>query len=314
MSASKDLEGLVNQIANARNDRRVLMNHLKENFGRIKQDTAGLRQESVAILKSIGRDRQEMSQSLHGQLDKDRADLGVMEKARQKETAMEHNARISLIRELKNELRSNLDNFMSDIKNCTMEDKKQRLTGIKIIKTEVGRLQEDTQTSLKQIRNTQKKMGDELSSMLKTFVSDVKISEKGRKSSVNDFLTSVKAEISAMSSAWGKVMSNVSLNKPAIIQADVEPDKEDDPDEEPEGQELTEELTDGEDETGDSYYDNGPIKEKVMTILSDYSDGLKMTQLAELLDIEQWRTLIPVMRDLMDNKQIRKEGSVYFTL
>jgi len=319
MSAAKDLEGLVNQIANARNDRMVLMNNLKENFGRIKQDTAGLRQESVNLLKSIGRDRQEMVRSLHRQLDKDRVNLGVMEKARQKETAMEHNARISLINELKNELRSNLDNFMSDIKNCTIEDKKQRfedkkqrLTGIKTIKAEVSRLQEDTQTSLKQIRNSQKKMGDELSSVLKTFVSDVKANEKGRKSSVNDFLTSVKAEISAMSSAWGKVLSSVSLNGSEIIQAEVEPepDKEDDTDEEPEGQELT----DGEVETENSYYETGPIKEKVMTTLFDYSDGLKMTQLAELLDIEQWRTLIPVMRDLMDNKQIKKEGSLYFSL
>ncbi|MBC8441226.1 MAG: hypothetical protein H8D87_16255 [Deltaproteobacteria bacterium] len=312
MSASKDLERLVNQIASARNDRGVLMNNLKENFGRIKQDTAGLRHEAVNLLKSIGRDRQEMTQSLHGQLDKDRADLGVMEKTRQKETAMEHNARISLIKELKNELRSKLDNFMSDMNDCVTKDKKQRVAGIKTIKTEVGRLQEDTQTSLKQIRNSQKKMGDELSSVLKAFVSDVKANEKGRKSSVNDFLTSVKAEISAMSSAWGKVMSNVRVNDSEIIQEAVEPepDKEDDTDEEPEGQELTE----GEDETGYSYYDNGPIKEKVMTTLSDYSDGLKMTQLAELLDIEQWRTLIPVMRDLMDNNQIRKEGSLYFSL
>ncbi len=310
MSAAKDLERLVTEIASAKNERKVLMNNLKENFGRIKQDTAGLRHEAVNLLKSITRDREEITQSLHRQLDKDRANLYVMGKARRKETAMEYNKRISLIKELKNELRSKLDNFMSDIKDCTAEDKKQRLMGIKTIKTEVGRLQEDTQTSLKQIRNSQKKMGDELSSFLKAFVSDIKISEKGRKSNVNDFLTSVKAEISAMSSAWGKVLSNVSLNKPAKIQEVVEPDKEGDPGEEPEGQTQP----DMEDETKDSYYDTGPIKEKVMTTLFDYSDGLKMTQLAELLDIEQWRTLIPVMRDLMDNKQIKKEGSLYFTL
>jgi hypothetical protein len=319
MSASKDLEGLVNQIASAKNDRRVLMNNLKENFGRIKQDTAGLRHEALNLLKTIASDREEITQSLHRQMDKDRLDLGVMEKARQKETAKEHNARISLIKELKNELRSKLDNFMSDInghaidrKADAKEDKKQRLMGVKDIKTEVGRLEEDTQTSLKQIRNSQKKMGDELSSFLKTFVSDVKISETGRKSSVNDFLTSVKAEISAMSSAWGKVISNVRVNDSEIIQEAVkpEPDKEDDTNEEPEGQTQS----DMEDETGYSYYETGPIKEKVMTTLFDYSDGLKMTQLAELLDIEQWRTLIPVMRDLLDNKQIKKEGSLYFTL
>jgi len=36
--------------------------------------------------------------------------------------------------------------------------------------------------------------------------------------------------------------------------------------------------------------------------------------LAELLDIEQWRILIPVMRDLLENNEIKKEDSLYFTI
>ncbi|MBU1344140.1 MAG: hypothetical protein KKE44_20830 [Proteobacteria bacterium] len=317
MSASKDLERLVEEIGTARNDRGVLINNLKENFGRIKQETAGLRHESVSFLKSIGKDREDMTQSLHRQLDKDRASLGAMEKTRRKETGIDHNKRISLIKESKNELKSKLEGFMSDMKGCAKdrkadarEDKTQRLVGIKTMKDEVGRMQEDIQTSLKQIRNSQKKMGDELSSFLKTFVSGIKTNERGRKSNVNDFLRSVKAELSAMSSAWEKVITSAGLNEAKIIQKDIEPepDKEDDTSEEPEGQTLS----DGEGETEDSYYNPGPIKEKVMSTLSGYSEGLKMTQLAELLDIEQWRTLIPVMRDLMDSNLIKKEDSFYF--
>lgn len=322
MSASKDLEGLVNQIASAKNDRRVLMNNLKENFGRIKQDTSGLRHEAADLLKSMARDRKEISQSLHRQLDKDRVNLGVMEKTRQKETAMERNQRIGLIKELKNELRSKLDNFMSDMNDCAIKDKKQRgeegkqrVAGIKAIKTEVGRWQEDTRADLKQIRNSQKKMGDELSSFLKTFVSNVKADEKNRKSSVNDFLTSVKAEISAMSSEWEKVFPHDSLNKSETIEPEtsqevVEPelDEEDEPGEDPE----EETQAAGENDTEYGYYETGPIKEKVMITLLDHPEGLRMIQLAELLDIEQWRTLIPVMRDLVENQQVKKEGSLYF--
>ena len=310
MSASKDLEGLVNQIANAKNDRMVLMNSLKENFGRIKEDTRGLRHESVSLLKSIAGNRKEMAQTLHRQLDKDRTSLDMTEKERRKKTAIDHNNRSDSIRELKNALRSDLKDYETDRMADAKEDKAYRLEGIQTIKSEIGRMQEDVQTSLKQIRNYQKKMGDELSSFLKTFVSDIKVNEKGRKSSVNDFLKSVKTELSAMSSAWEKVLSGVSLNDHPVIQEDAGPekDKEDDTSEEPEGQMLPDWEIEAE-----AGYENGPIKEKVMSTLSDYSEGLKMTQLAELLDIEQWRLLIPVMRDLLESNQIKKEGALYFT-
>ncbi|MBU1340510.1 MAG: hypothetical protein KKE44_10390 [Proteobacteria bacterium] len=317
MSVSKDLERLVEEIGNARNDRRGLMNNLKENLGRIKQETAGLRQESVNFLKSIGKDREEMTLSLHRRLDKDRAGLGVMEKERRKETGMDRSNRISSIRELKNELKSNLEGFMSDMKGYVTvrkadakEDKIHRLGDIKFMKTEVGRMKQEIQTSLKQIRNSQTKVGEELSTFLKTFVSDIKAIEKGRKSSVNEFLGSVKAELSAMASAWGNVLSSVSPDEPETVQKRVapEPDKEEETGEEPEEQRMSD--VNGKPE--DSYYDTGPIKEKVVTTLSDYSEGLKMTQLAELLDIEQWRMLIPVMRDLLESKLIKKEGGFYF--
>lgn len=310
MSASKDLEGLVNQITSARNDRMVLMNNLKENFSRIKQDTAGLRHESVSLLKSIAGNREEMTQVLHRQLDKDRNNLDMTEKERRKKTAIDHNNRTGSIRELKNTLRSDMKDYETDRMADAKENKAHRLAGIQTIKTEVGKMQEDVQAGLKQIRNYQKKMGDELSSFLKTFISDIKANEKGRKSSVNDFLKSVKTELSAMSSAWEKVLSGVSLNEPQIFQGDAEPepDKEDDTGEEPEGQ-----MPPGWEIETEAGYESGPIKEKVMSTLSDYSDGLKMTQLAELLDIEQWRLLIPVMRDLLESNQIKKEGALYFT-
>lgn len=38
-----------------------------------------------------------------------------------------------------------------------------------------------------------------------------------------------------------------------------------------------------------------------------------MIQVADSLHIDQWRTLIPVMRDMQDNGEIRKEGPFYFS-
>jgi len=39
---------------------------------------------------------------------------------------------------------------------------------------------------------------------------------------------------------------------------------------------------------------------------------MKMIQLAELLGIENWRSLIPVMRELLDERVLEKDGSLYF--
>ena len=338
MSASIDMERLVDEIAAARNDRGVLMNNLKENFNQIKQDTAGL-------LKSMGRDREKINQSLHRQLDLDT-------KERMKEAKIDQGKRINSIRDSKNALKSDMDAYETDRKADMKVDKAQRLADLR-------KMQEDTQANLKQIHISQKKMGDALSTFLKVFISDVKANEttrksetndfladikangKIRKSEMNDFLGSVKAEMSALSTAWGNVYSNAGINKPEAVQEDTvsEPDMEIDTVSELDieidtASELDIEIdtvseSDMEKEVGegpegqilsylksetDTEHADGPIKKKVMSTLFEYADGLKMTQLAELLDIEQWRILIPVMRDLLENNEIKKEDSLYFTI
>ena len=59
-------------------------------------------------------------------------------------------------------------------------------------------------------------------------------------------------------------------------------------------------------------YDISELKQRIIDELSTHPDGARMVQLAEKLQIEQWRLLIPVMREMQDAGTIRKEGSVYF--
>ncbi len=51
---------------------------------------------------------------------------------------------------------------------------------------------------------------------------------------------------------------------------------------------------------------------RILDLIEDNPEGLKMTQIADMLDIGNWRTLIPVMRELMDDGEIRKEDTQYF--
>jgi len=48
----------------------------------------------------------------------------------------------------------------------------------------------------------------------------------------------------------------------------------------------------------------------IIEILKSNPGGLKMTQIAEILGEESWRSLIPVMRKLLDEGEMRKEDPI----
>jgi len=54
------------------------------------------------------------------------------------------------------------------------------------------------------------------------------------------------------------------------------------------------------------------LKEGILKALKDEPDGLKMTQIAEILGVENWRSLIPALRELLDESEICKEDPVYY--
>jgi molybdopterin converting factor small subunit len=54
------------------------------------------------------------------------------------------------------------------------------------------------------------------------------------------------------------------------------------------------------------------LRERIVSILRDHKDGMKMMHIAESLGIENWRSLIPIMRELLDEGALAKDGSLYF--
>ena len=54
------------------------------------------------------------------------------------------------------------------------------------------------------------------------------------------------------------------------------------------------------------------IREKIIWVLQGHANGMRMTQVAEQLNVENWRSLIPIMRELLDEQILDKEGSLYF--
>ena len=54
------------------------------------------------------------------------------------------------------------------------------------------------------------------------------------------------------------------------------------------------------------------LRERIVSTLRDHKDGMKMMHIAESLGIENWRSLIPIMRELLDEGVLAKDGSLYF--
>ena len=54
------------------------------------------------------------------------------------------------------------------------------------------------------------------------------------------------------------------------------------------------------------------LKDRVLETVTENPSGLRMTQVADSLGLENWRVLIPVFRVLVDEGKMRKEGPLYF--
>lgn len=54
------------------------------------------------------------------------------------------------------------------------------------------------------------------------------------------------------------------------------------------------------------------FEDRILELLRERPQGLKMVEIAEELGLANWRSLIPVIRELLENGDVRKEDSSYF--
>ena len=160
-------------------------------------------------------------------------------------------------------------------------------------------------------------MADNLRAELTKFKSDLDGAEKERKAAdqaevmerkdaVRSMLDEFRKEQEETAAAWQKLLATMqSARGPARVKAAVKVKSVKEVIEEP-AEEAAEEA---EEETIE---DREELKENIIEVLEDNPDGKKMAEIAEILGIENWRSLIPVMRELLDADEIRKENSTYY--
>ncbi len=119
-------------------------------------------------------------------------------------------------------------------------------------------------------------------------------------------LSEFRKEQEETAAAWKQVLAAMqSARGPARVKAAVEVKPAEEVIEEP-AEEAVEEAKE------ETIEDREELKEDIIEVLEDNPDGKKMAEIAEILDIENWRSLIPVMRELLDADEIKKENSTYY--
>ncbi|MFH1672506.1 MAG: hypothetical protein ABIF87_03675 [Pseudomonadota bacterium] len=286
MSNADDLRRLAEEVKSAYEQRVNLRSDIKERISAIKEETAASRQNTIELISNINSAHKEMGAELRAELGKFMSELNAAESERQ----------------------ASAD-----------EDKNQRVAGKNQRSADVGRLRKDTVRLMHDMQKAHKEMGDSLRDSLGEFISDLNAAESERKATTRDFMAAIQTEISNTASAWKELIASMQTSrgapvKTAKIKKEVAVEAKEAVEElaEEEAEEPIEELTEKTEELTEKIEEREQLRSRVISIVNDNPDGIKMTKIAEILGVENWRSLIPIMRQLVDEDELEKEGPLYF--
>jgi hypothetical protein len=247
-------------------------------FGqRLGQACGEMQQQTAVMMRGFAGDRRKMARALRRELGSFKTGVIASEKQRRSET------------------RKALGHRQDEITR---------------IKAEVCNVRKDLRTFLSETQTEQRRSGDAMRALLAESRSQRTASENDRKTSVGLFLSALREENRELADAWRGLIATMATPHAAKAKgqaAKAETKRESAPAAKQEAKsEQPDYAVRGE-------FDMETLKGQIVRALKESSDGLKMIQVADSLHIDQWRTLIPVMRDMQDNGEIRKEGPFYFS-
>jgi hypothetical protein len=275
MSNAHDFRRLAEEVKSAYGQRVNLRSDIKERISAIKEETAASRQNTIELISNINRAHKEMGDSLKADLGKFMSDLNTAE---------------------------------SERKTSADEDKNQRVAEKNQRSADVSQLRKDTVRLINEMQRAHKEMGDSLRASLGEFISDLNAAESVRKAVTHDLIGAIKTEISDTAAAWKELIASMQTSKGAPVKtAKIKKEVA------VEAKEAVEELSEEEAEELSEEVEEESLEDRIINLASDKPDGIKMTTIAEILGLENWRSLIPVIRELVDDGKLEKDGSLYFT-
>jgi len=283
------------------------------------------RQDITNLLVEFDRAHEEMGDALRSELAELKSELDASEKDRKSTDQAEVNQRRQDItnllvefdrahEEMGDALRSELAGFKSEL-DASEKDRKST------DQAEVNQRRQDITNLLVEFDRAHEEMAKALRSELTRIKPELKSAESERKAGVHADMAAVQAEIKEMSSAWKELITTmqsvrgrtVITGKAKVVAGKVTKTVEE-AIEEPVEEAIEEPVEEAiEEPVEEAIEEREQLRSKIIDIVADNPDGIKMTKIAEKLGIENWRSLIPVMRRFVDENELEKEGSLYFT-
>jgi len=231
-------------------------------------------------------------------------------------------------KEMADNLRAELAKVKPELQGAESDRKAADQAEIKERNDYIGKLLAD-------FDKTHKEMADNLRAELAKVKPELQGAESDRKAAdqaqirerkwaIGSMLEDFKKEHEDAAAAWKglldgmqSVREKVTITGPvkAGVAVEMEPVEEaiEEPAEEAEEEQPEEEMAEeaGIEEEEEEALEGG-LKDQILSVLEDNPFGLRMIEIAELMDIANWRSLIPVIGELLDEGEIRKEDSTYY--
>jgi len=306
------------------------------------RDVAAVLEGTRDLLKDFGMSRQEMWSNLKSQLDafasslaQFKADLDDAERGRKAEAQAEISERTDYIGNLRESTLDMIDAF-EDARKEMWSDMKSQLeaftSSLAQFKAELEQAETERQETIGQ---ELREKADELRATLTGFTS-------GLSANVAGIMGELKKDRSEAARTWNQILfamrssrgekpvvppseTKAAVEKetvPDVVEEIEEPVQETPPPTEekteiqPEPKIALEPETEAEVEPEEEIEEKSDEREslisEILGLLEDTPDGLRMVEIADILGIENWRSLIPVMKELLDEGDIIKEDSTYF--
>ena len=255
------------------------------------------------LLDDFERAHREMGNQIRAALAKFKADLVAAGSERKASDQAEIKEREDYIKnllddferahqEMGNEIRAELARFKADLV-ATGSERKAYIKNL-----------------LDDFERVHQEMAENMRAELAKLKPELEAGERERKWAISSMLEEFRKEVGETSAAWKELLAHMqslrgqlTITGAAGVEAAVEvkPIEEaiEEPVEEAEEEELEEE-------------EKTALKDQILDVLGDNPDGLRMTDIADDLGIENWRSLIPVIGELLDEDKIIKKDSTYY--
>ena len=197
--------------------------------------------------------------------------------------------------EMAKQLRAFLDQFKSNLDDAEAERKEEDQEEIAERRNYITDLREKAQDLLKEFDQVHEEMAKQLRARLVSFSGDLTASVAG-------LMGEFEKDRTEAAKAWNDILSSIrSAEKKTVITGPAEVV-------------AAVEVTTVEEaiETETPEEEEEDIENKIIGLLQDQPDGLRMVEIADILSVENWRSLIPLMKQLLEDREVTKVDSTYY--